>query len=211
MAVEDLERLINQLESSPDEEYRQKIIEALEPILEFHREGCLRILQILREQGHNQLIALLLQDSVVESIFQGYGLIPDGPPQRPEVKEDHPPKSAPRPDKLITIQDLLARTQKKWLPLVHEFELQEDGFLKIKLFEEEILVWATQGRVFACKDLCPRSGGSLAPATLEGLAIICPCHGYHYELGDGRCREIPGLKLEVLPVALEDGVLKVGI
>ena len=209
MAVEDIERLINQLESSPDEEYRQKIIEAVEPILQFHREACLRILQILREQGQGHLLALFLQDPVLESLFQGYGLIPDAPPPQAGVKEDHPP--APRPDKLITIQDLLARTQKKWLPLVHEFELQEGGFIKIKLFEEEILVWATQGRVFACKDLCPRSGGSLAPATLEDLAIVCPCHGYHYELGDGRCREIPGLKLEVLPVALEDGVLKVGI
>ncbi len=211
MAVEDLERFIIQLESSSDEDYRQKIIEAIEPILEFHREACVRILQILREQGQDRVIAILLKDPMLESLFQGYGLVESVASPPVEAPADRPAQAAPLPDKLITIQDLLAKTQKKWLPLIHEFELQEDGYIKIKLFDDEILVWATQGRVFACKDRCPQGGGALAPATLEGLAIVCPCHGYHFALGDGKCREVPSLKLELLPVALEEGVLKVGL
>ncbi len=115
---------------------------------------------------------------------------------------------------------------KKWLPLLYWFDLKDGEFSKVKIFEEEVLVCAVDQRAFAFKNCCPAGHQSLEQATLEGLFVRCPCHGYRFDLRSGRIADdapefqhseggTPAtklrLRLEVLPVTLEDGIVKVGI
>ena len=199
------------MERSPDEAYRETVLQAVAPLLEFHREVLERMLAILRRNGHAELLSAFLQDPVIASALRGYGLVGgdnSSPPasQPPSVKQTNPGAQ-----KLISVETLLASTKRKWLPLLHEHELKEGEFLRVQVFEDEVLVWMIQGRVLACKNRCPQGGASLAPATSDHTFIVCPCHGYHFNLRSGECTEVPALKLEILPVELQNNVVRVGL
>jgi nitrite reductase/ring-hydroxylating ferredoxin subunit len=66
-------------------------------------------------------------------------------------------------------------------------------------------------RIYAVLDRCPRDGGSLQGARLEAFLLVCPCHGERYNLRSGRSLTDPTLSLELLPVVVERGTVRVAL
>ena len=98
--------------------------------------------------------------------------------------------------------------------LIHRFpevEPKAGELFKVLLFEEEVLVCTVDRRAFALKNRCPAEHQNPAHARLEGLFLRCPCHGYRFDVRSGRGVETPGLELDVVPVTLEEGMIKVGL
>lgn len=190
MPAEPLDELIELLESSPADESRQKIYEAVRSLLDFHRAAFARVVAILRERGQDRLLQELRADPLLESVLQGYGLL--------ERAEPIPLPVLPPPDPM----------GRKWLPLVHASEVPSKGLVKVSAFEHEILLCATGGQIFAVSALCPAEG-SLEPAVLEGTVLTCSCHGLRFDLRTGRASEAPGLMLQKFPVRREDDLIKV--
>ena len=56
------------------------------------------------------------------------------------------------------------------------------------------------GRFHATSPLCPHEDGPLAEGWIEGDAVVCPWHGFDFELRTGRCRVDEGLTISVFPV-----------
>ena len=56
------------------------------------------------------------------------------------------------------------------------------------------------GRFHATSPLCPHEDGPLAEGWLEGDAVVCPWHGFDFDLGTGRCRVDEDLSIAVYPV-----------
>ncbi|GAC1435966.1 MAG: hypothetical protein NVS1B11_31610 [Terriglobales bacterium] len=211
MPIEQLEKLIEELESSSDDATRDQLHKVVTPLLELHREALRLIIELLRQQGHEPLIRRLLQDPLLESLLRGYGLVDD----EAWKAETTSPLASRMPSKpgMVPLEALLATVPgnkpKKWLPLLHEFELKAGQFLKIQLFDEEVLIVAIGSKAFAFKNRCPGGDHGLEDASLDGLSLTCSCHGLRFDLRTGSCSERPGLKLEVMPVTVENGVVRV--
>lgn len=63
------------------------------------------------------------------------------------------------------------------------------------------------GRFYACAPICPHEDGPLAEGWLEGDAVVCPWHGFDFDLGTGRCHVDERLSIPVYPVrVVGDGV-----
>ena len=56
------------------------------------------------------------------------------------------------------------------------------------------------GRFHATSPLCPHEDGPLAEGWLEGDVVVCPWHGFDFELSSGRCRVDENLSITVYPV-----------
>jgi Fe-S cluster biogenesis protein NfuA/nitrite reductase/ring-hydroxylating ferredoxin subunit len=115
---------------------------------------------------------------------------------------------------VLGLTHALADNAYKWLPLLHEFEMQNlraGEFLKVQLFAEEVLVCRVDQHVFAFKNRCPAGQERLDTAMSSGLFITCRCHGHRFDLRNGRHSDDAGLRLEVLPVQLSDDLVKVGL
>jgi nitrite reductase (NADH) small subunit len=56
------------------------------------------------------------------------------------------------------------------------------------------------GRFHATSPLCPHEDGPLAEGWLEGDVVVCPWHGFDFELQSGRCRVDEALSITVYPV-----------
>jgi nitrite reductase/ring-hydroxylating ferredoxin subunit len=59
------------------------------------------------------------------------------------------------------------------------------------------VVEAPDGRLLAHSVVCPHLGGPLDDARIEGGAVVCPWHGYHFDTASGRG---PGAQRCRLPV-----------
>ena len=67
------------------------------------------------------------------------------------------------------------------------------------------------GRYHAMSSLCPHEDGPLAEGWLEGDAVVCPWHGFDFELGTGRCRVDEGLSIAVYPVRVVGDAVEVDL
>ena len=56
------------------------------------------------------------------------------------------------------------------------------------------------GRFHATSPLCPHEDGPLAEGWLEGDVVVCPWHGFDFELSSGRCRVDEALSITIYSV-----------
>jgi ferredoxin-nitrite reductase len=75
-------------------------------------------------------------------------------------------------------------------------EIVEGRGRTISVGGTEIAVFKCEGRLHAAQSWCPHAGTPLAAGTVEGGAVVCPAHGYRFDLGTGACLTDPRLKLK---------------
>ena len=68
-----------------------------------------------------------------------------------------------------------------------------------------VIVTRVAGELVAIPGVCPHEDVGLAGGELSGAAIVCPGHGYQFDLRTGRCTHDPGLALRRYPITLIDG------
>lgn len=47
---------------------------------------------------------------------------------------------------------------------------------------EEVAIFCIDGHYFACSARCPHAGGPLADGFIDGTSVVCPWHGWSFEL-----------------------------
>jgi nitrite reductase/ring-hydroxylating ferredoxin subunit len=72
-------------------------------------------------------------------------------------------------------------------------ELKQKLIVKVARPPFDIVVTWVEGRALAIEDACNHAGASLAEGHLEGGCIVCPMHGYVFELASGKLRRPKGL------------------
>jgi NAD(P)H-dependent nitrite reductase small subunit len=64
-------------------------------------------------------------------------------------------------------------------------QIPEDGGLQVKLGSAELALFRVDDRVFAIEDPCPHAGFPLSQGQLDGRVVICPAHGWEFDLESG--------------------------
>ncbi len=87
------------------------------------------------------------------------------------------------------------------------------GTMKAVEVEGVRCCWRTlRGEVYAVRNTCP---GSVAPLSLGAFTppvVVCPWHNEAFDVRTGkRADGLDGPGLDVLPIALHDGVIKLAI
>ncbi len=62
---------------------------------------------------------------------------------------------------------------------------------------------ARSGGVYAVQAECPHRGGPLADGLVGGTTVICPLHGWKFDLTDGRAL-LGNCSLKTYPVRVDD-------
>ena len=79
-----------------------------------------------------------------------------------------------------------------------------DGSAKlVRVQGEEIAVFKQDGKLCAIQNACPHEGGQLSKGWIEGEAVVCPLHGYKFDLKTGICSSDPHLKAKTFAVTAQ--------
>lgn len=91
--------------------------------------------------------------------------------------------------------------------VIRASDISEGAAKLIRVKNEEIAVFKHEGKLCAIQNICPHQGGQLSAGAVESGAVVCPLHGYKFDLQSGACANHPKLKAKVFKlVAHGDGV-----
>jgi len=90
-------------------------------------------------------------------------------------------------------------------------EIPEGERKIIQVSDLSIGVFHHQGKWYALRNSCLHRGGPVCTGTLEGDTLICPWHGYQYDVKNGQLLEDPSAKLATYPVEVRDGEVYVQV
>jgi nitrite reductase/ring-hydroxylating ferredoxin subunit/uncharacterized membrane protein len=93
-----------------------------------------------------------------------------------------------------------------WSVAADASRLAERRPLRIVVSDTPVLLLRDGDQVFAIHDRCSHRGCSLSDGTLEGLEIVCACHGSRFDVRDGAVKHGPATAAQpAFQVRLRDG------
>lgn len=85
-------------------------------------------------------------------------------------------------------------------------DVPECSGLRVELCGRAIGLYRVGDRVFAMDDVCPHAGYSLSEGELSGTRVVCPAHGWDFDVATGLAPgETDEPPLERFPVRIDDG------
>jgi nitrite reductase (NADH) small subunit len=86
----------------------------------------------------------------------------------------------------------------------------DDGKSKVVRAEGRTLaLFRVKDQFFALNNACLHRGGPLGEGNLEGYKVVCPWHGWNYDVRTGAFEIISTLKVKSYPVRLEGNAILV--
>jgi nitrite reductase/ring-hydroxylating ferredoxin subunit len=90
-------------------------------------------------------------------------------------------------------------------------ELPEGHMRGVRVKGKPILLARVGGEVYAVSNLCPHVGCEFQGGILTGYIVMCPCHGWKFDIRNGQYQENPQTKLESYRCKTENGKICVEI
>ena len=94
-----------------------------------------------------------------------------------------------------------------WVRVVTLDELRSGEVTEVAAGGRTVALANVEGEVFAVDSVCPHAGGPLGDGQLEGCVLICPWHGWSYDLRTGRSSVDEEVSVATFPVKVVDGVV----
>ena len=91
-------------------------------------------------------------------------------------------------------------------------ELPTSGEAKeFEVAGKTVCVANINGRVCAMDNVCLHEGGPLGQGYVDGTKVVCPWHGWEYDVATGQLFDDPKSKLDVYPIKVENGDVLVDV
>ena len=98
-----------------------------------------------------------------------------------------------------------------FVPSIEESEIKEGKMKAVRIRGNAILLVRQGGQVFGVSNKCPHMGCSLESGILNDHVIMCPCHGWNFDVRNGSYLEIKGITLACYRSKIENGKVYVEI
>jgi nitrite reductase/ring-hydroxylating ferredoxin subunit len=86
-----------------------------------------------------------------------------------------------------------------------EQDLTEGNVKTARVLARTVAVIRIDGEFYGLEAGCKHMKASIARGKIEGHTIICPAHGWQYDIKTGACLNEPWAQLKTFPVVVEDG------
>ena len=75
----------------------------------------------------------------------------------------------------------------EFVKVAKKSEIPSDTGLKVEVEGKEIALFKVGDVVHAIYNVCPHAGGPLAEGGLHGEKVMCPWHGWEFDVTTGKC------------------------
>lgn len=100
----------------------------------------------------------------------------------------------------------------KWVQVGAASELEQGRKVCANADGIPVVVCNVEGNLTAFQNSCPHAGLPLGDGDMSGKIIICPFHGYAYNVDDGKNADFPDdVPLAMMPVRVEGDQIEVEV
>lgn len=82
-------------------------------------------------------------------------------------------------------------------------DLEEGQVVRVDANGVEVALIKHGGKFFALDNTCVHMGGPLGEGVLEDANVVCPWHGWRYDVRTGRCINMPNAHVKAYEVKVE--------
>jgi nitrite reductase (NADH) small subunit len=75
----------------------------------------------------------------------------------------------------------------------------------------EFSLWNLDGHIYCIDEQCPHRGGPLGAGSLQGTEVVCPMHGWGFDVRTGACTNRPDRPVQTYPTRIVDGQVEICI
>ncbi len=86
--------------------------------------------------------------------------------------------------------------------VLHKDALDAGTIIEIIIAGTAIAVANVDGTFYAIANACKHAEGPLGEGAVEGCVVVCPYHGWKYDLRTGKCQTVPGQAVASYPVQI---------
>ena len=90
-----------------------------------------------------------------------------------------------------------------WKKVAKVADFEKLGAQRVQTDELDIAVFKQDGQFYAIANVCPHKGASLVEGQVEGFAVTCPWHAWQFNIADGACQNVPGIKQKCYAVKVD--------
>lgn len=102
-------------------------------------------------------------------------------------------------------------SETNFVPSIKESELKDGQMKAVRVKHQPVLLVRVGKEVFGVSNRCPHAGCELQGGILTGYVVMCPCHGWKFDVRNGQYQEIPGVKLDCYRCKIENGKIHVDV
>ncbi len=199
-----LDELVREFEALPLPAVREQVFDLLQTVDALHRAGLTRLVDLLREHDEGALLEQAAADPIVGTLLVLYDLIP----------EPAAPAATPGTLSFIPLERIgPAPVRSVRRPVFAEIARVEEvppGTMKgVEAEGIPVLLANVAGTFYAVRNVCPSSVVPLSLGSFAPPVVVCPWHNEAFDVRTGKRAD--GVKepgLDVLPIAVQDGVIK---
>jgi nitrite reductase [NAD(P)H] small subunit len=92
--------------------------------------------------------------------------------------------------------------RKSWASLCELSELTEGQGKFVQIDGFALAVFLDDDQVFVIDNECPHAAGSLAQGDIQCGCVVCPLHGWAFNLATGQHRDLPQVTIRTYPTRL---------
>jgi nitrite reductase/ring-hydroxylating ferredoxin subunit len=74
-----------------------------------------------------------------------------------------------------------------------------------------VAVFLVNGKYHAMDDRCPHKRKSLAGGIVDGNEVVCPAHGFRFNVETGACKYARHLRARIFPVSVQGDLLHIDV
>jgi nitrite reductase/ring-hydroxylating ferredoxin subunit/Fe-S cluster biogenesis protein NfuA len=127
------------------------------------------------------------------------------------VRLDVAEPAPPTPGSFIPIASIAERPRLVWHAAAAAADVPAAGMLGIEVAGEPVLLVDAGGELYAYRDACPGTPFPVRGGRVENGAVVCPWHGCRFAVRGGKRLDREGAGLGVVPIAVEDGLVRIGV
>jgi nitrite reductase/ring-hydroxylating ferredoxin subunit len=94
---------------------------------------------------------------------------------------------------------------------IKERELEEGHMKGVRVKGKPVLLVRQGGEVFGLSNLCPHMGCTLQGGILHEYIVMCPCHGWKFDIRNGQYIENKQTTLQTYRCKIEEGKIFIEI
>ena len=102
-------------------------------------------------------------------------------------------------------------SKRLFVAALKETELGEGKMRGVRVRGKAILLARVESKFYAVSNRCPHAGCQLQGGVLNGYIVVCPCHGWKFDIRNGAYQTIPEVKLDCYPSKAENGKILVEV
>jgi ferredoxin-nitrite reductase len=96
-------------------------------------------------------------------------------------------------------------------PAVRAADIPEGQAKLFRVSQEEIAVFKCRGELYAIENACPHEGGQLSQGRIEGNEVVCPLHGYRFDIKTGACSTARNLRAKIFSLVGNGDELRIDL